>query len=59
MNPLFEWDESKARANQQKHGVMFEEAATVFANPLSVIFPDLEYSQNEIREIYCRSFNIQ
>jgi uncharacterized protein len=33
----FEWDESKAAENQQKHGVSFEEAVTVFDDPLLVI----------------------
>lgn len=30
---LFEWDETKAQANIQKHGVTFEEAAEVFFDP--------------------------
>ena len=29
----FEWDDAKARANRKKHGVSFEEAATVFSIP--------------------------
>lgn len=41
----------KALANQQKHGVSFEEAATVFANPLAAIFDDPDHSQDELREI--------
>jgi len=36
----FEWDERKARANLAKHGVSFEEAATVFADPRVVILDD-------------------
>ena len=32
----FEWDDNKARSNQAKHGVRFEEAATVFGDPLSL-----------------------
>ena len=51
MSPGFEWDEAKALANQQKHGVSFEEAATVFANPLAAIFDDPDHSQDELREI--------
>lgn len=51
MNPLFEWDASKARANLRKHGVNFEEAATVFVNPLSAIFIDPVHSEHELREI--------
>ena len=33
----FEWDREKARANLRKHGVDFDEAATVFSDPLSVL----------------------
>src|SRR5207249_3162348 len=51
MSQSFEWDEAKARANQQKHSVSFDEASTVFANPLAAIFPDPDHSQDELREI--------
>jgi uncharacterized DUF497 family protein len=47
----FEWDESKARSNVAKHGVNFEEAATVFADPLSLTIPDPAHSQAESRFI--------
>lgn len=48
----FEWDESKAATNFKKHGVSFEEAKTVFDNPLAVIFDDQTHSSiNEQREI--------
>ncbi|MBF2004032.1 MAG: BrnT family toxin [Chlorogloeopsis fritschii C42_A2020_084] len=47
----FEWDQSKAAANLKKHGVSFEEAKTVFANPLAVIFDDEAHSIDEQREI--------
>jgi uncharacterized protein len=33
----FEWDEAKAAENQRKHGVSFEEAVTVFDDPLFVL----------------------
>lgn len=36
----FEWDEVKAAANLEKHGVSFAEAATVFADPLSIYLDD-------------------
>ncbi len=36
----FEWDSAKARANIRKHGISFEEAATVFLDDLSVPFAD-------------------
>ena len=51
MTPSFEWDEAKAQANQKKHGVSFEEAATVFASPLAAIFDDPNHSHDEVREI--------
>jgi uncharacterized DUF497 family protein len=47
MSPSFEWDEVKARVNQQKHRVAIEEAITVFTNPLAAIFPDPDHSQDE------------
>ena len=47
----FEWDESKAAANINKHGVSFEEAKTVFDNVLAVIFDDEAHSVGERREI--------
>jgi uncharacterized protein len=48
----FEWDESKAAVNLKKHNVSFEEAKTVFNNPLAVIFDDQAHSSiNEQREI--------
>ena len=36
----FEWDPSKAADNRQKHGVSFEEATSVFADPLNLLKPD-------------------
>ena len=36
----FQWDENKARTNLAKHGVSFEEAATVFGDALSLTIPD-------------------
>jgi len=45
----FEWDERKNRANQAKHGVSFQEAATVFADPLSLATPDDEPATSEAR----------
>lgn len=47
----FTWDASKAAANLKKHGVSFEEAQTVFENPLAVIFDDEAHSADERREI--------
>lgn len=45
----FEWGEDKAAANLAKHGVSFEEAATVFGDPLAITFADPDHSQGEAR----------
>jgi uncharacterized DUF497 family protein len=45
----FEWDARKARRNEEKHGVTFEEAATVFADALSLTNFDPEHSEAEDR----------
>lgn len=45
----FEWDPKKAAANARKHGVSFEEAATVFGDPLAVTFADPDHSIGEHR----------
>jgi uncharacterized protein len=47
----FEWDNNKAQVNVDKHGVSFEEAQTVFADPLAAIFDDEGHSDEESREI--------
>ncbi|WP_310485425.1 BrnT family toxin [Chamaesiphon sp. VAR_48_metabat_403] len=48
----YEWDATKADTNFKKHGVSFEEAKTVFNNPLAIIFDDeLHSSLAEYREI--------
>lgn len=45
----FEWDAAKALANRRKHGVSFEEAATVFLDPMARVFDDPDHSQEERR----------
>jgi uncharacterized DUF497 family protein len=45
----FEWDLEKARRNLAKHGVSFEEAATAFADPLSITRFDPDHSDDEDR----------
>ena len=45
----FAWDEKKAASNLSKHGISFEEAATVFGDPLSDTFPDPDHSLEEHR----------
>ena len=45
----FEWDPNKATSNLQKHGVDFEEASTVFRDPLSTTVVDPDHSLGEER----------
>ncbi len=47
----FEWDSAKAAANLLKHGVSFDEAKTVFDDPLYVDFYDPDHSDSEHRYI--------
>jgi uncharacterized DUF497 family protein len=51
MNQRFEWDPIKASLNFTKHGVSFEEASTVFDDPLFIMFLDREHSTDEERYI--------
>lgn len=46
---MFEWDPRKAAANAEKHGVTFEVATTVFADPNALDGPDLAHSGAEAR----------
>ncbi|UBF30241.1 BrnT family toxin (plasmid) [Kovacikia minuta CCNUW1] len=45
----FQWNPSKASSNTKKHGVSFEEAVTVFGDPLAVTIPDPDHSVGEFR----------
>ena len=45
----FDWDKNKAERNLSKHEVSFEEAKTVFDDPLYVDFYDPEHSEDEDR----------
>jgi len=47
----FEWDARKAAANLAKHRIAFQDAATVFMDPLAMTFPDPDHSVAELREI--------
>lgn len=49
MSQRFEWDEAKAATNLRKHGVPFEEAASVFSDPLAYTFGDPDHSVGEQR----------
>lgn len=51
MAQQFEWDKPKAAANLKKHGVSFDEALTMFADPLARIRDDPDHSIVERREI--------
>jgi uncharacterized protein len=51
MSIEFEWDAKKAEVNLARHRIDFEEALTVFRNPLARIFEDEEHSKDEPREI--------
>jgi uncharacterized DUF497 family protein len=53
----FEWDPEKAATNLSKHGVSFREAATVFADPLSLTLDDPDHSSYEQHYLtYSRAF---
>jgi uncharacterized DUF497 family protein len=51
MSLEFEWDRDKGKRNQKKHGVSFEEASTVFADPLSATIHDPLHSDEEDRYV--------
>ncbi|HYL83455.1 MAG TPA: BrnT family toxin [Candidatus Angelobacter sp.] len=46
---MFSWDARKALSNLKKHGVSFEEAATVFSDPEALDWEDPEHSESEWR----------
>ena len=45
----FEWDPARARSNLREHTVSFDEASTVFGDPLSLLMPDPDHSRGEER----------
>jgi hypothetical protein len=47
----FEWDETKNRTNQRKHGVSFDEAKSVFADENGRLIHDPDHSEDENRYI--------
>ncbi len=51
MKPKYEWDENKAHENLLNHRVSFEEAETVFDDPLAITLPDPDHSIGEDRFI--------
>jgi uncharacterized DUF497 family protein len=46
---LFAWDPVKAATNIAEHGVAFDEASTVFADPFALLMPDPDHSVGEDR----------
>jgi uncharacterized DUF497 family protein len=46
---VFEWDPKKAESNARKHGVTFDEATTVFGDPLGLLMSDPDHSLSEER----------
>lgn len=49
MGYIFEWDSRKASSNLRKHGVSFDEATTVFGDPLSLLMDDPKHADDEQR----------
>jgi uncharacterized DUF497 family protein len=49
VNYNFEWDPNKAKSNRDKHGLSFEETATVFRDPMAFSIFDDEHSTNDER----------
>jgi len=47
----FEWDTEKAKQNLKKHAIAFDEAVTVFYDPLSATFDDPDHSGSEHRYV--------
>ncbi|HET9766586.1 MAG TPA: BrnT family toxin [Thermoanaerobaculia bacterium] len=47
----YEWDEAKEAANERKHGITFEEACTIFLDPLAATYADPDHSVSELRFI--------
>lgn len=50
-NAEFEWDDEKAKRNLKKHGVSFEEAATIFNDPVVATISDPDHSSDEERYV--------
>lgn len=48
---LFEWDPKKSAENERKHGVTFQEATTIFSDPMALTFADPDHSIDEDRDV--------
>jgi uncharacterized protein len=51
MGLQFEWDSEKANSNRKKHGISFDEARTVFADPREMTIFDADHSEDEDRYV--------
>ena len=47
----FDWDAEKAARNEEKYGVTFEEATSIFTDRYALFFDDAAHSQKEKREV--------
>jgi uncharacterized DUF497 family protein len=47
--PDFTWHDKKNTVNIHKHGVSFDEAKTAFLDPMAIVVPDVEHSEDEER----------
>ena len=56
---IFEWDGAKAATNVRKHSFTFDEASTVFGDPLALLMPDPDHSLSEERYIVLGMSNQQ
>jgi uncharacterized DUF497 family protein len=52
----FEWDTKKSVANERKHHISFNDAASVFGDPLAITFSDPYHSKEEFRFFHILSF---
>ncbi len=59
MGYIFEWDPKKAESNARKHGVTFDEASTVFGDPIGLLMPDPDHALNEERYLVLGMSNQQ
>lgn len=62
INMNFEWDINKNISNQQKHGITFEEAQSIFDDLSAIIFEDDRFAYGELRfiiigQIYLETLN--
>jgi uncharacterized DUF497 family protein len=55
----FSWDDRKAGANLRRHGIPFEEAVTVFSDPLARLYDDPDHSSSEDRFLLVGHFLLE